>query len=82
MVLEKNKSTINDTFNKRKNNTLLIICMIKLILACIAFSLCWDCNSREHIIQRIFATLIAVIFSPFYIVYYSIYRVVMGNKCY
>ncbi len=67
---------------KRRNNIILIACLIKLILACIAFSLCWNCNSREHLITRIFTTTIAVVLSPFYIVYYSIYRIIMGNKCY
>lgn len=73
---------IETEFEKRRNNTILIACIIKLILACIAFSLCWDCNSRESTSTKILTSLIAVVLSPFYIVYYSIYRIIMGNRCY
>ncbi len=73
---------IETNFQKRRNNIILIACLIKIILACIAFSLCWECNSREPISTKILTTLIAVVLSPFYIVYYSIYRIIMGNKCY
>ena len=73
---------IETEFEKRRNNTILIACLIKLVLACIAFSLCWECNSRESPATKILTSLIAVVLSPFYIVYYSIYRIIMGNKCY
>lgn len=73
---------IEAAFQKRRNNIILIACLIKIILACIAFSLCWDCNSREGLSTKILTSLIAIVLSPFYIVYYSIYRIIMGNKCY
>ena len=79
MVSDKN---IETAFQKRRNNIILIACLIKIILACIAFSLCWECNSREQLPTKILTTLIAVVLSPFYIIYYSIYRIIMGNKCY
>ena len=78
----KSNENIETQFQKRRNNIILIACLIKIILACIAVSLCWECNSRESMATKILTSLIAVVLSPFYIVYYSIYRIIMGNKCY
>ncbi len=78
----KSNENIETQFQKRRNNIILIACLIKIILECIAFSLCWECNSRESMATKILTSLIAVVLSPFYIVYYSIYRIIMGNKCY
>jgi hypothetical protein len=56
-------------------------CVIKIILSIIAASLVWKCNSDENIIFRIVLTILAIMFSEIYILYYAIYRVYMGNKC-
>ena len=56
-------------------------CVIKFILSIIAASLVWKCNSKENILFRIILTILAIMFSEIYILYYAIYRVYMGNKC-
>tara|TARA_B100000963_G_C22627215_1_gene672980 strand:+ start:2937 stop:3251 length:315 start_codon:yes stop_codon:yes gene_type:complete len=56
-------------------------CIIKLILSIIAGSLVWKCNSKENLVLKVVFTILAVMFSEIYILYYAIYRVYMGNKC-
>lgn len=56
-------------------------CIIKLILSIIAGSLVWQCNAKENILVKIVFTVLAVMFSEIYILYYAIYRTYMGNKC-
>ena len=55
---------------------------IKLVLSLIAVYLAWDCNKNSSIVLRIIVSIIALVFSEIYILYYAIYRVFMGNKCY
>ena len=56
-------------------------CFIKLLLSIIAGTLVWQCNSKEHLLVKIIFTILAVMFSEIYILYYAIYRTYMGNKC-
>jgi len=56
-------------------------CAIKLILSIIAGYLSWRCGAADNIFIRVLVTIFAVLFSEIYILYYSIYRVYMGNKC-
>ena len=56
-------------------------CTIKLLLSIIAGTLVWQCNSKEHLLVKIIFTILAVMFSEIYILYYAIYRTYMGNKC-
>jgi hypothetical protein len=56
-------------------------CIIKLLLSIIAGTLVWQCNSKEHLLVKIIFTILAVMFSEIYILYYAIYRTYMGNKC-
>tara|TARA_B100001093_G_scaffold517448_1_gene599017 strand:- start:1803 stop:2099 length:297 start_codon:yes stop_codon:yes gene_type:complete len=76
----------NTEFNVKKNPShwlqVSIICVIKILISIIAMILAWDCSSRENIVLRIIITLISGLFAEFYILYYSIYRVYLGNKCY
>ena len=57
------------------------VCAIKLILSIIAGYLSWKCSVKDNIFIRILITIFAVLFSEIYILYFSIYRVYMGNKC-
>ena len=59
----------------------LSIIIIKLVLSLIAVYLSWGCNKSSHILLRLFLAILVFIFSEFYIIYYSIYRVALGNKC-
>jgi hypothetical protein len=49
---------------------------------CFAAYIAWDCNKNSNIFMRILCTVIAALFSCIYIIYYLIYRIFMGNKCY
>ena len=77
--------TEREVKNERKNTwhwiQVTLACIIKIILSVIAASLVWNCNSKENILFRIILTILAVMFSEIYILYYAVYRVYMGNKC-
>lgn len=59
-----------------------IVCFIKIIITIIAFYLCWECNQMSNIFFRIVVTGFSTIFSEIYIIYYALYHVFMGVKCY
>jgi len=59
-----------------------LVCVIKLLISLIALYLVWDCSQKENIIIRVINVIIAMIMPEFYIIYYAIYRVFLGNKCY
>lgn len=61
---------------------LLVISIIKITISLIALCLSWNCTYEENIVVRIILGLVAFLFSELYIVYYTVYRVFMGNKCY
>lgn len=54
---------------------------VQLIIFIAAIYLAWGCNAGESTIMRIVYTILASIFSVIYLIYYFIYRVLMGNKC-
>ena len=54
---------------------------VQLIIFIAAIYLAWSCNVGESMIMRIVYTVLAAIFSVIYLIYYFIYRVLMGNKC-
>jgi len=74
----------NDENDKDKNHwiQLLSLGILKIIIIIIAIYLAWDCSSKNNIIFRLLSTIFAGLFSGFYILYYSIYRTFLGNKCY
>lgn len=61
---------------------LLVISVIKITISMIALCLSWNCTYEENMVVRIILALVAFLFSELYIVYYTVYRVFMGNKCY
>ena len=73
-------------FNAEKNTwhwiQVSLLCIIKIAISIIAMYLVWDCSSQDNIILRVIYTLIAALSAEFYIIYYAIYRVFLGNKCY
>lgn len=56
--------------------------VIKIALSLISVSLAWNCNKNSGIFMQIIMSIIAFVCSEIYILYYAIYRVFMGNKCY
>lgn len=57
------------------------ICTSRVILMVIAFILAWRCNSSINFLFRIFIALLASLFSEIYVVYFFLYRTVLGYKC-
>lgn len=84
-----NKYPDNVNYNKDRENykstwhwfQVSSVCIIKLTIFLIAIYLSWNCNKNESMLVRILISTIAGIFSEFYIIYYSIYRIYLGNKC-
>lgn len=58
-----------------------IMMTVKIILGLIAGYLSWKCSAKSDILLRMLYTGVAVVFNEIYIIYYTIYRVAMGNKC-
>lgn len=61
---------------------LSFIIMLKIVLACIVGYLSWNCNKNMNILLRILVFFISIIFSEVYMIYYAIFRSLMGNKCF
>lgn len=59
----------------------LLSFVASMIFMILAGYLCWKCNVGEDRLLRILYTILAVIFNGFYLIYYFIYRVLMGNAC-
>ena len=57
---------------------LLIALIIGFSAACIAY----NCNKKETPASRALATIIAFFFSGLYLLYYFIYHVLFGKKCF
>jgi len=60
---------------------LYFVCGLKLICALIAGYLAWDCNKKSNIFIRFFYVIFASMFSFIYIIYYSVFRKVLGFNC-
>jgi len=63
------------------NIQVFTVCIIKLVLIFIAAYLSWQCSSTSNGIIRSLLATISGFFSEIYIIYYSFYRVFMGNTC-
>lgn len=57
-------------------------CVFTGLFILFAVMIAWDCNKYEPLMNRAIYTFFAGIFSFWYILYYLIYRIFMGNKCY
>lgn len=68
--------------SQESKNRMYLICLLRLMVSIIAAYLCWKCNAKEGIFIKMLVSFIALMFSEIYILYYVIYRVFMGNKCY
>lgn len=55
--------------------------IITLGLMFLAGYLCWTCNVDSSILIKVIYTMLAVIFNGFYLVYYLIYRIILGHSC-
>lgn len=64
-------------FTSSENVTLSAFVMVLVALAAAYFA--YECNRKDP--NRMFITFLAFLFSNFYLLYYFIYYVLMGNKC-
>ena len=60
---------------------ILFIFSIRLILMIIAGYLSLNCSQNSNIVLRLLFLIFSVAFSEIYILYYTIYRICMGNTC-
>ena len=56
--------------------------VIKIVVSLISVSLAWTCNKNSGAVLKFIITIIAALCPEIYILYYAVYRVFMGNKCY
>lgn len=54
---------------------------VQVVIFLIAGYLAWTCNAGESTLMRVLYTIIAAMFSGFYLLYYAIYYGLMGNRC-
>ena len=65
-------------FNYRPSPVTVIIGLIVMVTA---GYLCWNCNSTETTAKRVIYTIFAAVFGWIYLIYYLVYRILMGHKC-
>lgn len=61
---------------------LSFIIMLKIVLACIVGYLSWNCNKNTNIVLRGLVFIVSIIFSEVYMIYYAIFRSLMGYRCF
>ena len=81
LLINTKKIPHKDNKVKKNNKFLLILTILKILFILIAIYLSWDCNSNENIFIRLLYASTAGLFSGIYILFYSIYRILLGNKC-
>jgi hypothetical protein len=68
----------------RKNTNIKLISVIVLgiFVSFISGSLSWKCNKNATPIIRSINLLVSLLFSSLYIIYYFLYRILLGVPCY
>lgn len=56
--------------------------ILSFIILIIALAVSWDCNTEVTGALKYLYLLIAGMFNSLYLVFYFIYRIILGNKCY
>ena len=59
----------------------IILAILNILLAIIAGYLCWNCNANHGTPLRVLYTVIAVVFSGLYIIYYFMAHVILRMPC-
>ena len=55
--------------------------IINWLLTALAAYLCYNCNRKENIGLRILYMLLAIMLSPYYILYYLLFHFVLKEPC-
>ena len=79
-LIEKLDSSKKEKKTGRSLKTYLLA-FLNLILAGIAGYLCWNCNAEHPTWLRVIVTILAVIFSGIYVLFYLVYRIIIGVPC-
>jgi len=58
-----------------------IAMLIQIAIGVFAAYLSWQCNSMQNTFARVMYAIISYLFSGIYLIYYFVYRKLMGNKC-
>ena len=58
-----------------------ILFLLEILIMAVAGYLAWKCNSDQKTLGRVLLTLLAVIFSGFYILFYVIYHIIIRTEC-
>jgi hypothetical protein len=73
----------NDNLSEENHNPpKILITLLNYIILCIALIVAWDCSSKMTGIMPYINVLIAGLFNSVYLIYYLIYRIILGNACY
>lgn len=56
--------------------------LVSLLLSFYAAYLAYECSRFETPAMRLFYTIVAFLFGGLYLIYYFVYRFLMGNRCY
>lgn len=76
------KSVLDNTKSSFHWFQLWMLCALKISIMCIAAYLAWDCNKNNGMFLKILYTILASLFSGFYILFYTVYRIILKNSCY
>ena len=58
-----------------------IIFLLEVFIMSVAGFLAWNCNGNQTTLPRVLLTVLSVMFSGLYILFYVIYHVILQNKC-
>jgi hypothetical protein len=56
--------------------------LISLLLSFYAAFLAYECSRFETPAMRLFYTIVAFLFGGLYLIYYFVFRYLMGNRCF
>ena len=70
----------NLNWKKWKNSR--VIYYVRIIFTILAIYLSWGCSTYSNIYIRIMYVILSGIFSPFYLIWYLIVRIIIGISCY
>ena len=60
----------------------ILLYFLYLIIFIIALMVAWDCNKETKGVCKYIMVWIAGMFDSIYLLFYLIYRIILGNKCY
>ena len=71
-----------EEINKKNFKIDLVRHILSFLIFIIAIAVSFDCNTEVEGILKYIYLLIAGMFNSIYLIFYFIYRIILGNKCY